>query len=82
MEYLTMFLAFLPTVLYAAAGLVDARNKGEELKGSLFIKTLLVGAVAVGLVSTQTGDLLVGLVTSTTLSVIIDKSINSLLKKK
>ena len=76
-----MLLSFLPSFLYAIAGLIDAHNKGEKINYALFIKTILVGLVSAGLVSSQTADQVTAIASSTIFTIIIDQFVNSLWRK-
>ena len=76
-----MLLTFSPSLLYGIAGLIDAHNKGEKINYALFIKTILVGLVSAGLVSSQTADQVTAIASSTIFTVIIDQLINSLWRK-
>ena len=53
-----LLIGFLPIALYALGGLWDAVNKGEKVNWPSFIKTLVVGLVTAGAISTQTADII------------------------
>ena len=76
-----MLLAFLPSLLYAIAGLVSGHNNGEKINYALFIKTVVVGLVSAGFVSSQTADQITAIASSTIFTVIIDQLINSFWRK-
>ena len=77
----TVVLAFLPSVLYAVGGLIDARNKGEQIRPGVFLKTLIIGALSAGLISQTQADALTQLASTTVVMYIFDKLVNALLKK-
>lgn len=72
---------FLPALLYAVAGLLDARKKGETINWPLFVKTLVIGAVGAGLMSQNTGDLVIAVSGSTAFTLIVDPLTNAIFRK-
>lgn len=74
-------LVFLPALLYAIAGLLDARKKGEDINWPLFVKTLVIGAVGAGLMSQSTGDIVVAFTGTTAFTLIVDSLTNAIFRK-
>ena len=77
-----LLIGFLPIALYALGGLWDAVNKGEKVNWPSFIKTLVVGLVTAGAISTQTADIINELAATTAVSLTLDKLLNSIMKKR
>lgn len=77
----TVLLLFLPSVLYAVGGIIDAHNKKEEISFPIFIKTLVIGGISGGLISQAQADILTQLASSTVVMYIVDRLINSLISK-
>lgn len=77
----TALLLFLPSVLYAIAGIIDAHNKKEKISVPIFIKTLVLGALSAGFVSQAQADILTQFASSTLVMYIADRLINSLMRK-
>ena len=77
----TPLLAFLPSLLYAIGGIIDARNKSEKIRIPVFLKTLIIGALSAGLIGQTQADLLTQLASTTIVTYIFDKLINALMKK-
>jgi hypothetical protein len=69
-------------VLYAVGGLLDAVKKGEAVRWSEFAKTIVVGLVAAGLISTQTADMIVEVVATQAFTYVADKILNAIIRKK
>ena len=77
----TIFLSFLPSLLYALGGIIDARNKQEKISVPIFLKTLIIGALSAGLIGQTQADALTQLASTTVVTYIFDKLINALLRK-
>ena len=77
----TVFLAFLPSLLYAIGGIIDAHNKAEKIRPGVFIKTLIIGALSAGVISQTQADALTQLASTTVVTYILDKLVNALIRK-
>jgi hypothetical protein len=80
MSYSMIIMGILPSVLYALAGLIDAIRKKEQVQWALFWKTILVGAVASGIISSQTGDMLIQFTSTGLITYLCDKVLNAVLR--
>ncbi len=81
MDYLEMFYALAPPILYAAGRLLDARNKGELVSWPIFVKTIVASFVTAGLVTQADADIWSAVATSSIVTLAIDALINGLVDK-
>lgn len=80
MNYGMVALGVLPSVLYALAGLLDAIRNKEKVQWALFWKTIIIGVVTAGLITQQSGDMLVAFVSTGFITYICDKILNAVLR--
>lgn len=81
MTSLIMLWAFIPSLLYSVAGVWDAKNKGEKIDWKIFGKTLIIGALSAGLISTTQAGTLEAFVSSGFVTYLLDKLVNSIIHK-
>ncbi len=83
-NYLLILEATLPAVLIAIDGLIVALRKvpREKIRYAEFAKTILLGLVTAGLISTRVTDLIVLALASGVATELLDKLVNALCRPK
>lgn len=76
-----ILLCIIFPVLTAISGLWKAKEKGEKIDWLIFIKTIVIGVVAAGLITQETADALIAISSTEIVTVALDWLFNAILNK-
>lgn len=68
-------------VLTAISGLWQAKEKGEKINWVIFIKTIVIGVIAAGLITQVEGDFIIAIASTEIVTVALDWLFNAILNK-
>lgn len=68
-------------ILTAIGGVWQATQKGEKINWAIFVKTIIIGIIAAGLITQVEGDLIVAVASTEIVTVVLDQIVNAILNK-
>lgn len=68
-------------VLTAVSGVWVAKQKGEIVNWAIFVKTIIIGVIAAGLITQVEGDFIVAIASTEIVTVVFDWLVNAIINK-
>jgi len=81
LDITSLLVCIVLPIITAISGLWQAKQKGEIINWPIFAKTIVIGVVAAGFITSTQADLVVALVSTEVVTYALDQLVNAIVNK-